>query len=178
MKSVDPMQRLLIKVGTPVSVVVNHVAGSQIGVKLLGPIQSFRHAQRIERGAKTDSSASNKRQNRIADPASQLPAGSNLLSDLKSGQKFTATVVSTTTFGAFMNCNVYRVASGGRLVSVQGMLHRVDLPANMLLASDSAGIQRAKVRLANNRAGDAEPLVLDVGTEVTVYVKHVMTNSG
>jgi hypothetical protein len=91
----------------------------------------------------------------------EKPLGPDL-NKLKAGDAIPGTVTSLTSYGAFLSTNVYRQkGKSGRWVPVDVLLHRKDIPRNMLTPSP---------------LGFA--ILYRPGDNVTVYVKEVFKNSG
>lgn len=95
-------------------------------------------------------------------PEADEPKGT-LLNNLKTGMKLTGTVSSCTPFAAFVSVGVQRMAKGGQLKTVHGMLHKSDIPKDLLPK--------------RTRGPDGQVSLLEPASQVTVYVKEVYKNS-
>lgn len=102
-----------------------------------------------------------------------VPNGGLLLTNLKTGTRLEGEVIQSTEYGAFIDCNIYRLAKGRVLQRTHGILHKSEIAPSVLrkygkLYDDPHDRYKS-------RAGR---MILDVGTRITVYVKHVFKNQG
>lgn len=90
-----------------------------------------------------------------------LPPNGLLLNDLKTGMALEVTVKSVSPFAAFVTTNVYRRAKGGFFTTIDAILHRTDIPLEMLAPTPQG-----------------YSIIYQKGTKLTVYVKEVLKQAG
>jgi len=85
---------------------------------------------------------------------------------LTTGAKLEGVVASIAPYAAFVDVEVYRDASKGSTLKVNGMLHKVDLNEHFRLPSNDTGLKSHACQTVQK------------GMNLTVYVKEVFKNSG
>ncbi|CAM9359107.1 unnamed protein product [Choristocarpus tenellus] len=88
------------------------------------------------------------------------------MKELKTGQALLGFVVETTNYAAFVDVNVVRAGTQGKLVPVTGFLHMTDIHAPYALENTQ--------RASNTDCG----VVVKKDMHLTAYVKDVFPNSG
>jgi hypothetical protein len=156
-RDLSPAEKLALTAGAVVQVYVQRAdeKGIQVGIKpSTGPA-----SRTVAKGSASSSAGTKKSAAKghspepAAPPLASQPPGL-LLNNLKTGLQLKGIVASRNSYAAFIQANVYRKSKGGAFSEVLGMLHK------------------------NDAHESKSPLDLEKGSEVTVYVKEVMKNSG
>jgi ribosomal protein S1 len=183
-RDLSPMERLAFQTGSVVQVKIANMEKETIQVTLARQaIQKQENWQSKSKGkgksrgddavaSGEDGSRSRQESKRPrgaykikAKAAPQPPPPANLLlNNLKAGAEIEGVVTSLSNYAAFVQTNIMRKSKGGGYSPVTAMLHDSDL----------AG----RVKLASQVKEYSEKPVLEVGAEVTAFVKEVYKNAG
>lgn len=183
------MERLAFQTGSVVRVHVSGVEGKNLRVGLKPSVPSNvkqESAVRSARPVESTGSLIHSQSSQLSHKEERLPHKPNfktlaatktpqpppglLLNNIKTGMELKGIVQSCVGYAAFIDLQIFRNGKGGAFRPVNGMLHRDDIPKNAAFLT--------KERKQENRKSKNSGVVIEEGSEITVYVKDVLKNAG